>query len=165
VNTRFRTSVIFSKACLRAGAVRLSLALILALLVVPGFMVAPVLFGNLDSRALAGHLAGIMFHLSNRGILMLLLALVFFWWKRNAGKWRWILLSAVACLVGLNEWVMSPHMEYLKSIMGSIDALPQGDPHRAEFGMWHGVSEVLHLLATLAAVVLAALGWRGSCKR
>jgi len=144
--------------------VRLSLALLLALLVVPGFIVVLVLFANLGSHALAGHLAGIIFHLSNRGILILLLAIALFWWKREAGKWRWILLGAAASLVGSNELLLSPAMEHLKSAMGSIDALPPGDPGRAAFGMWHGASEVLHLLATLISVALVALGWGGSCK-
>jgi len=152
------------QGCLRSGAVRLSLALVLALLVVPGFIVAPVLFANLGSHALAGHLVGIIFHLSNRGILILLLAIAFFWWKREAGKCRWILLGAAACLVGSNELLLSPAMEHLKSAMGSIDALPPGDPQRAEFGMWHGASEVLHLLATLISMALVVLGWGGSCK-
>jgi len=155
----------FSLACLRAGAVRLSLALILALLVVPGFVVAPVLFSNLNSHAQAGHLAGIIFHIANRGILMLLLAVAVFWWKREAGRWRWIMLAMVACLVGANEFLLSPVMEHLKSVMGSIDALPAGDPQRAAFGMWHGISEILHLLAALLSVALVALGlplgWAG----
>ncbi|MDQ6960476.1 MAG: DUF4149 domain-containing protein [Mariprofundaceae bacterium] len=152
----------FSLACLRAGSVRLSLALVLALLVVPGYVVAPVLFTNLDSHALAGHLAGNIFHIANRGILILLLAVAAFWWKREAGRWRWIMLTAVACLVGVNEFLLSPVMESLKLAMGSIDALPPGDPQRAEFGMWHGASAILHLLAVLASTFLVALGWSGN---
>jgi len=156
----------FSLSCLKVGAARLSLALVLALLVVPGFVVAPVLFANLDSRALAGHLAGIIFHMTNRGMLILLLAVALFWWKREAGRWRWMMLGAVACLVGVNEFVLSPMMEHLKSATGSIDALPSGDPQRAEFGRWHGISEVLHLLATFISTALVALGqplgWSGN---
>lgn len=151
----------FSLACLRVGAVRLSLALILALLVVPGYVVAPVLFANLDTHAQAGRVAGILFHISNRGILILLLAVAFFWWKRGAGRWRWIMLAVVACLVGVNEFLLSPVMEHLKSAMGSIDALPPNDPQRTEFGMWHGMSEILYLLAGLVSVLLVALGWSG----
>jgi len=155
----------FSLACLRAGSIRLSLALVLALLVVPGYVVVPVLFASLDSRALAGHLAGNIFHIANRGILLLLLAVTVFWWKRGVGRWRWIMLAVVVCLVGLNEFVLAPVMETLKSAMGSIDVLPVGDPKRAEFGIWHGVTSILHLLAALTAAVLVALGlplgWSG----
>jgi len=147
----------FSLACLRAGSVRLSLALVLALLVVPGYVVVPVLFASLDSHALAGHLAGNIFHITNRGILLLLLAVTAFWWKRGVGRWRWIMLVVVACLVGVNEFILAPAMETLKS----IDALSADDPKRIEFGIWHGVSVVLHLLASLAAAVLVALGGAG----
>jgi len=154
----------FSLACLRAGAVRLSLALVLALLIVPGYVVAPVLFVNLHSQAQAGHLAGIIFHIANRGILILLLAIALFWWKRCAGRRRWIMLGVVACLVGANEFLLAPVMEALKLAMGSIDALPPGDPQRAAFGMWHGISATLDLLATLVSIVLVALGWSGAGK-
>jgi len=136
----------------------LSLALVLALLVVPGYVLAPVLFANLDSHAQAGHLAGIVFHIANRGILILLLAVATFWWKREAGRWRWIMLAAVACLAGANEFLLSPVMENLKLAMGPVDALPPGDPRRIEFGMWHGASAVLHLLAVLTSAFLVALG-------
>ncbi len=156
--------VIFNLACLRAGAVRLSLALILALLIVPGYVVAPVLFVNLNSQAQAGHLAGIIFHIANRGILILLFAIALFWWKRCAGRQRWIMLGVIACLVGANEFLLAPVMESLKSAMGSIDALPPGDPQRAAFGMWHGISAVLDLFATLVSVMLVALGWSGAGK-
>ncbi|MDQ6958362.1 MAG: DUF4149 domain-containing protein [Mariprofundaceae bacterium] len=158
----------FSLACLRAGSVRLSLALVLALLVVPGYVVVPVLFANLDSHALAGHLAGNIFHIVNRGILLLLLAVAAFWWKQGVGRWRWTMLVIVACLVGLNEFLLSPVLESLKSAMGSIDTLPAGDPKRIEFGIWHGVSFILHLFSSLVAVLLVAPGQsecgRGHCK-
>jgi hypothetical protein len=156
-----------SAACLRAGTIRLALALVLALLVVPGYIVAPVLFANLDSAAQAGQLAGSIFHVANRGILLLLVALALFWRGRDAGRWRWILLGALFLLCGLNEFVLSPHMQALKDAMGPIDALPKGDPQRAEFGMWHGISAVIHLAASLLAVLLTALGWserRDACK-
>jgi len=174
---KFRQSIIsdcrffgvscLSAACLRAGTIRLALALVLALLVVPGYIVAPVLFANLDSAAQAGSLAGSIFHVANRGILLLLVALMLFWRGRDAGRWRWILLGALLLLCGLNEFVLSPHMQALKDAMESIDVLPKGDAQRAEFGMWHGISAVIHLGASLLAVVLTALGWserRDACK-
>ena len=181
-NMKFRQSIIsdcrflgascLSAACLRAGTIRLALALVLALLVVPGYIVAPVLFANLDSAAQAGHLAGSIFHVANRGILLLLVALALFWRgpsssEQSAGRWRWIMLGALLLLCGLNEFVLSPHMQALKDAMGPIDALPEGDPQRVAFGMWHGISAVIHLAASLLAVVLTALGWserRGACK-
>ena len=158
---RFRRLIIAScsLACLRAGAVRLALALILALLVVPGFVVAPVLFSQLETHAQAGAIAGASFHLANRGLLILLLAAAAFWRGRGAGRRRWGLLAAIAVLVGVNEFVLAPMMADIKSAMGPIDAVPEGNPMRQRFGMLHGISEMLHLASTLAAVFLVAAGW------
>jgi len=169
---KFRQSIIadchcFSASCLRAGSIRLALALVLALLVVPGYVVAPVLFANLDSAAQAGHLAGIVFHAANRAIILLLIAVALFWRARQAGRWRWMLLLLLLLLCAISEFALAPHMEQLKSAMGSIDALPTGDPKRSEFGIWHGISAFSHLTASLLAVGLVALGWSGrrdACK-
>ncbi len=140
----------------------MSLALVLALLVVPGYVVAPVLFSLLDSHAQAGHVAGSIFHIANRGLLVLLLAVAAFWWRRETGRLRWILLFVAVCLIGANEFILSPVIQDLKLAMGPIDAVPAGDPQRAEFGMWHGVSAILHLIASLTAALLVALGPSGS---
>jgi hypothetical protein len=148
-------------ACLRAGAIRLALALVLALLLVPGYVVAPVLFANLDTSAQAGHLAGLIFHIANRAILLLLIAVALFWRGRESGRWRWILLASLLLLCGIQEFVLAPHMQAMKDAMGPIDALPKDDPARAAFGMWHGISALLHLAASLLAVLLTAMGWSG----
>ncbi len=151
-----------SAACLRAGAGRLALALMLGLLVVPGFLAAPVLFAHLPTRAQAGEIAGVLFHIANRGELLLALAVALFWRGRAAGRWRWWPLLLLALLVGVNEFALSPMMADIKAEMGPIDAVPPDAPLRRRFGMLHGVSEALHLAATLAAAWLAALGWPGS---
>ena len=156
-----------SADCLRAGSIRLALALVLALLVVPGYIVAPALFANLDTASQAGHLAGIIFHTANRAILLLLIALALFWRGRDAGRWRWIMLTALLLLCGTQEFALAPHMQAMKEAMGPIDALPEGDPQRGAFGMWHGISALMHLAASILAVLLAALGWNGrrdACK-
>ncbi len=150
-----------SADCLRAGSIRVALALVLALLVVPGYIVAPVLFASLDTAAQAGHLAGVIFHTANRAILLLLLAVALFWRGRDAGRWRWVMLTALLLLCAIQEFALAPHMQAMKDAMGPIDALPEGDPQRAAFGMWHGISALLHLVASLLAVLLTALGWNG----
>jgi len=152
----------WTAACLKAGSIRLALALVLALLVVPGYVVAPVLFANLDTSAQAGQLAGLIFHASNRGILILLIAVALFWWRAaSVGRWRWALLTGLLLICGINEFAIAPHMQAMKDAMGPIDAVPEGSPERAAFGMWHGISAVLHLVASLMAVLLTALGWNG----
>jgi len=143
---------------LHAGALRLALALVLALLVVPGYVVAPVLFSLLDSHAQAGHVAGAIFHICNRSLLFLLLAIAAFWWQREAGRLRWVLLIVVLCLIGANEFIISPVIQELKAAMGPIDAVPADNPQRAAFGMWHGVSAIMHLFSSLVAALLVALG-------
>lgn len=149
-----------SAACLRAGSLRLCLALILALLVVPGFVVAPVLFAKAGSTWLAGMLAGDIFHIANRTIVILALAVAAFWWRQGgAGRSSWLLLGLVLLLVGINEWGITPVIEALKAQIGhGFDTLPKHDPLRARFGAWHGVSAVLHLITTLAAAWLVATG-------
>lgn len=157
-----------SAACLRAGTLRLCLALMLGLLVVSGYLVAPLLFKFAGSQQLAGMLAGHIFHSANLGILFLAAATAAFWLRMESqGKWRWGLLLALVVLVAVNEFALTPKMAALKAAMGPIDLLPKDHPQRAEFGMWHGISAVLHLAASLAAVWLVALGPKtsgASCK-
>jgi len=150
-------------SCFRVGAVRLCLALMLGLLAVSGYVVAPVLFARAGSHALAGMLAGQIFHIANIGIVFLAASVTVFWLRMarsgmKIGRLRWLLLLAVAVLVAINEFGITPVIVDLKAQMGPIDQVPHDDPVRKLFGMWHGVSAVLHLLATLLAVVLVGLG-------
>ena len=153
-----------SVACIRIGSVRLCLALMLALLVVPGYVVAPVLFAKAGSSALAGELAGAVFHMANLGLIFLALAVIVFWLRMGrepsalVGRLRWTLLLAILLLVAGNEYAIAPMIADLKVQMGPIDQVAAENPLRQQFGMWHGVSAVLHLLASLAATGLVALG-------
>jgi len=131
----------------------------LGLLVVPGFLAAPVLFAHLPTRAQAGEIAGVLFHIANRGELLLALAVALFWRGRQAGKGRWWPLLTLALLVAANEFALAPMMADIKTRMGPIDAVPAGSALRQRFGMLHGASEALHLVATLCAAWLVARGW------
>ncbi len=152
---------------MRIAASRLCLAMILALLVVPGYVVVPVLFARADSDAQAGMLAGHIFHLSNIAILLFAAALAFFWRRiatapTRSTRWRWLLLIAVVGMVAINEFALAPVMADLKQQMGPIDEVSREDPQRKLFGMWHGISALLHMLAAAAAVVLVGLGVKSS---
>jgi len=152
---------------MRIGAARLCLAMLLALLVVPGYVVAPVLFAKAGSASQAGMLAGEVFHVANIAILLLAVSLAFFWkcmqgQATKSSRWRWLLLFSVAALVAVNEFALAPVMADLKIQMGPIEDVARDDPQRQLFGMWHGISAVLHLLATGMAVLLVALGVRPS---
>ncbi len=149
--------------CIRIGSVRLCLALILGLLVVSGYVVAPVLFAKAGSHALAGSLAGAIFHVANMGIVFLAAAVTVFWLRMRKsgmviGRLRWSLLLLVVVLVAGNEYGVTPVIAELKAQMGPIDLVAADDPLRKLFGIWHGVSALIHMFAAIAAVVLVAFG-------
>lgn len=149
--------------CIRIGAVRVCLALMLGLLLVSGYVVTPILFDKADSAEMAGMLAGQLFHVANSGLLLLAVAVAFFWFRMasagiSIGKLRWLLLLAVALMVAVNEFALTPILADLKQQIGSISRAPENDPQRQLFGMWHGAASLLHLLTTLCAGLLVALG-------
>ena len=146
-------------ACIRGAAVRLMLALMLGLLVVSGYVVAPILFAKAGSTSEAGRLAGEIFHVVNLGVIFMAVAVAAFWLRmRPISRMKWGLLLVLGSLVALNEYGISPIIHELKLAIGPIDQLADNDPHRAEFGMWHGVSAVIHLLASITATMLLLVG-------
>ncbi|EAU54036.1 DUF4149 domain-containing protein [Mariprofundus ferrooxydans] len=159
--------------CIRIGATRLCLALMLALLVVPGYIVAPVLFSTAPSQSLAGEIAGNIFHISLISLLFLAAATAAFWMRMQdggVGRRRWILLLTLSILVAVNAFALAPVMAEIKAQMGPIDLVAKDDPQRQLFGMWHGISAVMHLISTLLAALLVAMGPvgrspdKGSCQ-
>lgn len=149
--------------CIRIGAVRICLALMLGLLLVSGYVVTPILFDKAGSAEMAGMLAGQLFHVANSGLLLLALAIAFFWFRMAStgitiGKLRCLLLLAVALMVVANEFALTPILAELKQQIGVISNVPEDDPRRQSFGLWHGAASVLHLLTTLCAGLLVALG-------
>jgi len=153
--------------CIRIAAVRACLALILGLLLVPGYVVTPILFDTAGGSELAGSLAGQMFHVANFGLLLLAAAVAFFWFRMasagsHIGKLRWYLLLAVALAVAVNEFALASILADLKQQMGVITLVPEDDSRRQMFRIWHGASSILHLLTTLCAGLLVALGAQSS---
>ncbi len=141
------------------------LALMLGLIVVSGYVVAPLLFSKAATAAEAGRLAGELFHLVNIGVLILSAAVASFWMRiKNLGRLNWSLLIGLVVLLSVNEFVISPQLAEIKAQAGAIDQLAADDPLKRVFGMLHGVSATLHLLASIAAALLVALGGRGSCR-
>jgi hypothetical protein len=156
--------------CIRIGAVRVCLALMLGLLLVSGYVVTPILFDKAGSVEMAGMLAGQLFHVANSGLLLLAVAVAFFWFRMasagiSIGKLRWLLLLAVALMVAVNEFALASILADLKQQIGSISSAPEDDPQRQLFNMWHGAASLLHLLTTLCSGLLVALGTGpASCK-
>ncbi len=144
-------------ASLQGAALRLTLALMLGCLVVAGYIVAPVLFAEASSHAQAGLLAGAIFKVCNQGVLVLGAAAAAFYWQLGERRKRvWLPLLLLCLLIAVNAFVLTPIMAELKAAAGPIDALAVDDPQRQTFGMWHGVSAVLHLCASISSAWLIA---------
>lgn len=153
-------------ACVRGAAVRLMLALMFGLLVVSGYVVAPILFAKAGSSHEAGRLAGEIFHVVNNGVIIMAVAVAAFWFRmKSVTKLNWGMLLVLGSLVAINEYGVFPMIAELKLAAGPIDALADDDPLRQTFGMWHGVSAVIHLLASIVAAILLLMGVhkRGNC--
>lgn len=113
-----------------------------------GYMVAPALFANLEDRALAGSLAGVMFEIIAYTGLACGSLLLTFNQLRNAGQrlnWRAVVLLIMILFVVAGQFVVAPMITGLRS---------QGLTDTADFGRLHGAASVLYLLNSLLGLVL-----------
>lgn len=133
-----------------AGLQRLLLTLWVGAMWAIGYLAAPVLFGQLDSRMQAGAIAGILFTRVSwiglvSGALILLLQLR----SGRAGLDRigvgCVLVMLVITAVG--QFGIQPVMEGLKAQAGV--GVEMSGALRERFALWHGVSSSLYLLASL----------------
>lgn len=115
---------------------------------VSGFIVAPLLFAGLESRALAGALAGNLFSImSYIGLACGTLLLAFAWLRRKhqATRWSlWVIMMMLA-LVILGEFVLAPMITQLRSA-GLVDT--------PRFGQLHGLAAVLFVSNCVLGLVL-----------
>ena len=121
-----------------------------------GFVVAPVLFELISERALAGSIAGRLFHSTwwisyVVGACVLLHALAR-GAARSAVFW---LAAAMIALSLISALGIQPQIAELRANMGADEAL------RARFAMWHGVSSMLYAVQSVLAVVLVVKFARG----
>jgi hypothetical protein len=123
---------------------------------VSGFIVAPMLFAGLESRALAGTLAGSLFSImSYIGVVCGTLLLAFAWQRRKHQAVRWPLwvIMMMLVLVILGEFVLAPMITQLRGA-GLVDT--------PRFGQLHGLAAVLFMInCVLGLVLVAAAGRRG----
>jgi len=150
-----------SKSKINYAGLKISFALMLALLVVPAYVVAPVLFSELDS-ALAGLIAGKVFHVSNLAVLILAVAAGLFCKRIEAAKATWYLLIAVTVMVAVNAFGVSHMMALIKTEAGDISALTHENPLRWAFSFWHGFGSILQLISSVLMVILVM---KGQCPR
>jgi len=141
------------KSSMQHAGLKLCLALMLGLLVVPGYVLAPILFAELES-AQAGLIAGKVFHVANIAFLILALAAASFCYKIKVNKSTWYLLAAVSVLVALNAFGVSTMIAMIKSEAGDISALSPDEPLRWAFRFWHGMGSIMHLITSIFMVIL-----------
>jgi len=138
------------KANLIPALERILLTLWVGSLWVVGFIVAPVLFTELNDRALAGSTAGTLFTvtsyigLASGSVLLLLNAVVH---KRI--NWRALVLLGMLSLIVIGQFVITPMVADLRL---------QGLTDTPRFGQLHGVASVLFLLTSVLGLVLVAAG-------
>lgn len=113
-----------------------------------GYMVAPALFANLEDRALAGTLAGVMFHLIAWVGLACGSLLLLFNQLRNSQKrfnLRAIVLMLMLALVATGQFVLAPKVAAMR-----VEGLAGSEA----FAMMHGVASVAYLIVSVLGLVL-----------
>lgn len=129
-----------------------SLGLIFAILLVTvGYLVAPVVFQNLEQVS-AGELVGELLTLSNwlvlTGLTGILVARLL---GLKALIHNWMLLLSISIVV-FNQYWLSPLMKSIK--LDYPHGLTKSSEAWSEFAMWHGVYQLLFL-----ALILLLLTW------
>ena len=140
------------KTRLMLAAERILLTLWVGSLWVAGFVVAPLLFAELDDRALAGSVAGSLFTLTSYiglvcGSLLLLVNGAGF----RRSNWRAVVLVCMLLLVVVGQFVITPMV---------ADLRVQGLTDTPRFGQLHGLASVLFILTSVLGLVLVAAGRR-----
>jgi hypothetical protein len=138
---------------LQPAVERILLTLWVGALWVSGFIVAPMLFAELDNRALAGSLAGSLFTITSYlglccgGVLLLLNGLSF-----RSVNWRALVIVGMLVLVVIGQFVVTPMVADLRD---------QGLTDTPRFGQLHGIASVLFLMTSLCGLTLVAAGRKG----
>jgi hypothetical protein len=145
------------------SGLRLSLALMLGLLVVPAYVVAPILFTELESLQ-AGLIAGKIFHVSNIAALILAVAAMVFAFRIQVQKSTWYLLGFLVLMVAINAFGVSAMMTMIKAEAGDISALAKDNPLRLAIAFWHGIGSIMQLISTVFLVVLVMKSQRPKVK-
>jgi hypothetical protein len=113
-----------------------------------GYIVAPALFANLDDRALAGTLAGVMFDIiAYVGLVCGALLLLFNQLRASEPRfnWRALVLLVMLLLIAAGQFYLAPLIADLRA-QGLVDA--------PEFARLHGMAAVGYLITSLLGLVL-----------
>lgn len=117
-----------------------------------GFIVAPTLFEMLSDRALAGSIAGRLFHVLNWiGIVAGSYALLHFLFGRDrrglADSRVWVVVVMLGIALAM-QFGIQPLMAELRAQGIEDEAV------RSRFGLWHGISSLAYVVQSVLAVVL-----------
>lgn len=114
-----------------------------------GYIVAPALFANLDDRALAGSLAGVMFTImAYVGLVCGGLLLLFNQLRGGAARgfnWRASILVVMLLLIAVSHFYLTPMIAGLREA-GLADT--------PGFARLHGVAAVGYLLTSVLGLLL-----------
>ena len=113
-----------------------------------GYMVAPALFANLDDRALAGTLAGVMFHIiAWVGLACGSLLLLFNQLRASQQRinLRAVVLVLMLALIAVGQFVLAPKVAAMR-----IEGLVGSEA----FATLHGVASVAYLITSVLGLLL-----------
>jgi len=120
-----------------------------------GFVVAPLLFAELDDRALAGTLAGAIFRvMSYAGLACGACLLVINWLLRGERRfiaWQTFVIAAMLVLTVFGEFVLAPWIAELRAA---------GLTESARFAEAHGLASGVYLVNCVLGLVLVSTGRR-----
>ncbi len=149
-----------SRACLWSGLEHILWALWVGALWTVGFVVAPVLFAELD-RYTAGTIAGILFRYLNfaglviGGFLLLRNRL-----SAVQSTMPAVLLVLLLLSILINEFGFAPQIAAMREA-----GFAEGSEAALRFGRLHGAASVLYLINAMFGLTLLVIGVRGGeCK-
>lgn len=139
---------------------RIVLALWVGGLWTVGLLVAPELFRSLESRQVAGLIAGKLFTAVNyAGLVAGFILLVLVCWQhswRSYRQWRSLLVGAMLILVATSQFVLMPMMQEI--MQARLETTVVNHEMQNQFALLHGVSSGLYLVTSLIGLVLVVAG-------
>jgi hypothetical protein len=119
-----------------------------------GLMVAPVLFTQLDDRAVAGSLAGSLFTLTALiGLVGGSVLLISHILRTRRYDWQAWVITAMLLSVAVGQFVLAP-------MIGDVRSAGLADS--AQFARLHGLASLLFLVTSGLGLLLVATGRTGS---
>lgn len=146
-----------SMNCLWSALERVLLALWVGALCTVGFVVAPLLFSELE-RHTAGTLAGMLFHYLNYAGVLIGVVLI---WRNQQGAAAVINAPAILLVLMLvsilgNEFGLAPQIAALREA-----GFAAASAEATRFGQLHAAASVLYLINVMFGLTLLVIGVHG----